>query len=107
MVVDILFGLLLIFLPYNMFGEINIMCLFCLFVYLFSENEYNEAVADAIVETLLEKKVNLVVLCNGDIDYELFVFSTSSVESQKGAINMQRCSVENQKGAIAVQCIWR
>ena len=26
----------------------------------------------------------------------------SSVESQKGAINIQRCSVENQKGAIAV-----
>ena len=27
-----------------------------------------------------------------------------SVESQKGAIIIQRCSVENQKGAIAVQC---
>ena len=28
--------------------------------------------------------------------------SVSSVESQKGAINIQRCSLENQKGAIAV-----
>ena len=27
----------------------------------------------------------------------------SSVESQKGAINIQRCSVENQKGAINIQ----
>ena len=47
--------------------------------------------------------------------------SISSVESQKGAINIQRCSVENQKGTInihrcslenhkgtiAVQCLWR
>ena len=31
----------------------------------------------------------------------------SSVESQKGAINIQRCSVENQKGAIPVQCLWQ
>ena len=30
----------------------------------------------------------------------------SSVESQKSAINIQRCSVENQKGTIAVQSIW-
>ena len=30
----------------------------------------------------------------------------SSVESQKGAITIQRCSVENQKGAIAVQSLW-
>ena len=30
----------------------------------------------------------------------------SSVENQKGAINIQRCSVENQKGTIAVQSIW-
>ena len=29
-----------------------------------------------------------------------------SVESQKGAINIQRLTVENQKGAIAVQCLW-
>ena len=29
----------------------------------------------------------------------------SSVESQKGAINIQSYSVENQKGAIAVQSI--
>ena len=36
------------------------------------------------------------------IDYEIYVFDTSSVESQKGAINIQRCLVENQKGAIAV-----
>ena len=28
------------------------------------------------------------------------------VESQKGTINIQRCSVENQKGAIAVQSLW-
>ena len=28
-----------------------------------------------------------------------------SVESQKGAIDIQRCSVENQKGAIAVQSL--
>ena len=27
----------------------------------------------------------------------------SSVESQKSAINIQRCSIENQKVAIAVQ----
>ena len=26
----------------------------------------------------------------------------SSVESQKGAITIQRCSVENQKGAITI-----
>ena len=30
----------------------------------------------------------------------------SSVESQKGTINIQRCSVENQKGAIPVQSLW-
>ena len=30
-----------------------------------------------------------------------------SVESQKGAINIQRCSVENQKGAIGVQSLWQ
>ena len=30
-----------------------------------------------------------------------------SVESQKGAMNIQRCSVENQKDAIAVQSPWR
>ena len=29
----------------------------------------------------------------------------SSVESQNGAIIIQRCSVENQKGAIAVQSL--
>ena len=29
-----------------------------------------------------------------------------SVESQKGAINIQRCSVENQKGAIVVHSLW-
>ena len=29
----------------------------------------------------------------------------SSVESQKGAINIQRCSAQNQKGAIAAQSI--
>ena len=32
--------------------------------------------------------------------------SISSVESQKGAINIQRCSIENQKGAIAAQSLW-
>ena len=31
----------------------------------------------------------------------------SSVESQKAAITIQRCSVENQKGTIAVQRLWR
>ena len=31
----------------------------------------------------------------------------SSVDNQKGAINIQRCSAENQKGAIAVQSLWR
>ena len=31
----------------------------------------------------------------------------SAVESQKGAITIQRYSVENQKGAIAVQLLWR
>ena len=31
----------------------------------------------------------------------------SSVESQKGSINIQRCSVENQKGVIVVQYLWR
>ena len=30
----------------------------------------------------------------------------SSVERQKGAINIQRCSIENQKSAIAVQSLW-
>ena len=30
----------------------------------------------------------------------------SSVESQKGAINIKRCSVEIQKGTIAVQSPW-
>ena len=29
----------------------------------------------------------------------------SSVESQKGAINIQRCSVENRKGTIVVQSL--
>ena len=29
-----------------------------------------------------------------------------SIENQKGAINIQRCSIENQKGAIAVQSQW-
>ena len=38
--------------------------------------------------------------------FKLFVWVTSSVESQKGAINIQRCSVENQKDAIAVQSLW-
>ena len=28
-----------------------------------------------------------------------------SVENQKGVINTQRCSIENQKGAITVQCL--
>ena len=31
----------------------------------------------------------------------------SSTESQKGIIELQRCSVENQKGTIAVQSLWR
>ena len=30
-------------------------------------------------------------------------FDVSSVESQKGAITIQRCSVENQKGTITIQ----
>ena len=30
----------------------------------------------------------------------------SSVESQKGTINIQRCPVENQKGTIAVQSLY-
>ena len=30
---------------------------------------------------------------------------TSSVESQKGAITIQRCSVENQKGALAIDIV--
>ena len=32
---------------------------------------------------------------------------TSSFESQKGVIAVQRCSVENQKGVIAVQSLWQ
>ena len=32
-------------------------------------------------------------------------FYLSSVESQKGTINIQRCFVEDQKGAIAVQSL--
>ena len=31
----------------------------------------------------------------------------SSVESQKGAVTVQRCSIENQKGTIAVQSLWQ
>ena len=31
----------------------------------------------------------------------------SSVESQKGAITIQRCSVENQKGVIAIDFVQR
>ena len=31
----------------------------------------------------------------------------SLAESQKGAINIQRCSIENQKGTITVQCLRR
>ena len=31
---------------------------------------------------------------------ETFFFYTSSVESQKGSINIWRCFIENQKGAI-------
>ena len=34
------------------------------------------------------------------------IMKISSVERQKSAINIQRCSVENQKGAIAVQSLW-
>ena len=30
----------------------------------------------------------------------------SSVEIQKGAFNIQRCSVENQKGAVAVYNVY-
>ena len=33
-----------------------------------------------------------------------YEYNISSVESQKGAITIQRCSVENQKGAIAIDC---
>ena len=40
--------------------------------------------------------------------HNVFVYiSISSVESQKGVIEAQRCSVENQKGAIAVQSEWQ
>ena len=31
--------------------------------------------------------------------------NTSSVESQKGVIEIQRCSVENQKGAVAIHFV--
>ena len=37
--------------------------------------------------------------------YPIRIF-ISSVENQKGAINIKRCSVENQKDALAVQCLW-
>ena len=33
---------------------------------------------------------------------EHFSGNETSVESQKGIINIQQCSIENQKGAIAV-----
>ena len=45
---------------------------------------------------LLAAKFNLT-----GVDYK------SSVESQKGVNNVQRCSTENHKGAIAVQSLWR
>ena len=38
---------------------------------------------------------------------EKYVTTKISVESQKGAINIQRCSIEIQKGAGAVQSLWR
>ena len=43
------------------------------------------------------------VLLNRD-SWQVYI---SSVESQKGIIEAQRCSVENQEGAIAVQSIWQ
>ena len=33
------------------------------------------------------------------------LFNTSSVESQKGIISVQRCSTENQKGGIAIDFV--
>ena len=38
--------------------------------------------------------------------YHFLSSCITSVESQKGAIDIQRFSVENKKGAIAVQCLW-
>ena len=36
---------------------------------------------------------------NHAVKYDSIIVSVSSVETQKGAINIQRCSVDNQKGA--------
>ena len=43
---------------------------------------------------------------NGKFEWNLTWSFISSVESQKGAINIQRCSIENQKGTIAMQSLW-
>ena len=45
---------------------------------------------------------------NGIMDPLFSICKTiSSVESQQGAITIQRCSVENQKGAIATDVVQR
>ena len=49
--------------------------------------------------------------CNKNIAYTNVSYMShtfkSSVESQKAAITIQRCSVENQKGTIAVDFVQR
>ena len=43
-----------------------------------------------------------VELINADM-----LICISSIESDKGAITIQRCSVENQKGAITIDFVHR
>ena len=46
------------------------------------------------------------MLTHGIIEAQIEAqIDVSSVESQKGAVNIQRCSVENQKGTIAVHTV--
>ena len=49
---------------------------------------------------------NILSYNNNTSFISLFIF-ISSVESQKGASIIQRCSTENQKGAIAIDFVQR
>ena len=39
------------------------------------------------------------------VSYSFYVHNISAVESQKGAITIQRCSIENQKGTIVIDFV--
>ena len=52
-------------------------------------------------------QVNLTIKFSNRFSEGVMENMISSVGSQKGAINIPRCSAENQKGAIAVKILWR